>query len=132
MLAAEKTHLPCRVVSTSLIEAGVDVNFPAVFREEAGLDSILRPPADANREGGDSPEDSIVTIFKGEDKPPKLFETAIGAGQMAMSKYKDIASREAIPRLFPRAVGFKRPGEPGCPAHPAPDGTGIFPFSHHI
>ena len=34
--------LPCRVISTSLIEAGVDVDFPAVFREEAGLDSILQ------------------------------------------------------------------------------------------
>src|SRR5699024_1787269 len=33
--------LPCRVVSTSLIEAGVDVDFPAVWREESGLDSIL-------------------------------------------------------------------------------------------
>lgn len=34
--------LTCRVVSTSLIEAGVDVDFPSVWREEAGLDSILQ------------------------------------------------------------------------------------------
>ena len=33
-----KEGLPCRVVSTSLIEAGVDVDFPTVFRELAGLD----------------------------------------------------------------------------------------------
>ena len=32
----------CRVVSTSLIEAGVDVDFPAVYRELSGLDSILQ------------------------------------------------------------------------------------------
>ena len=32
---------PCRVVSTSLIEAGVDVDFPSVYRELAGLDSII-------------------------------------------------------------------------------------------
>lgn len=31
---------PCRVVSTSLVEAGVDLDFPCVFRAEAGLDSI--------------------------------------------------------------------------------------------
>ncbi len=103
----KKTHLPCRVVSTSLIEAGVDVNFPAVFREEAGLDSILQAAGRCNREGCDSPEDSIVTIFKGEDKPPKLFETAIGAGQMAMSKYKDIASREAIHAYFHELLDLK-------------------------
>ena len=33
---------PCRVVSTSLIEAGVDVDFPAVYRELAGLDSVMQ------------------------------------------------------------------------------------------
>lgn len=32
----------CRVVSTSLIETGVDIDFPTVYREMAGLDSILQ------------------------------------------------------------------------------------------
>lgn len=31
----------CRVVSTSLVEAGVDVDFPTVWREMTGLDSIF-------------------------------------------------------------------------------------------
>ena len=42
---------PCRVVATSLIEAGVDVDFPAAWREEAGLDSILQTAGRCNREG---------------------------------------------------------------------------------
>lgn len=95
-----KDGLPCRVVSTSLIEAGVDVDFPSVFREEAGLDSILQAAGRCNREGEKPAEESIVTIFRGEGPVPTLFLQNIRAGQTALAHSDRPDSPEAIARYF--------------------------------
>ena len=47
----ERQQAPLIVISTSLIEASVDVDFETVFRELAGLDSILQSGGRCNREG---------------------------------------------------------------------------------
>ena len=99
--------LPCRVVSTSLIEAGVDVDFPAVFRETAGLDSILQSAGRCNREGKRSPEESVVRIFEGEETIPPLFSAAVGAGRETMARHEDIFSPAAIHDYFAGLLDLK-------------------------
>ncbi len=90
---------PCRVISTSLVEAGVDLDFPEVFRALAGLDSVIQAGGRCNREGKDSPKESIVHVF--HSKAPRMLEQNIAAAEMVLRKYpREADSPEAIRAYF--------------------------------
>lgn len=58
----------CRIVSTQLIEAGVDIDLPVVYRATAGFDSIAQAAGRCNREGRN--EVGITYVFESQEPVP--------------------------------------------------------------
>ena len=97
-----KDGKPCRLVSTQLIEAGVDVDFPAVYRAPAGFDSIAQAAGRCNREGNLKGEDGRpatgrVYLFDTEAPPPP------GMLRQSAEKARELSDAHPDP-LTPPAV----------------------------
>lgn len=99
---------PCRVVSTSLIEAGVDVDFPTAYREDCGLDSLLQTAGRCNREGKRPRVNSRVYRFSLEGcQPPLMLSKNRSALQYAARRCENLDSPEAIQTYFAELFSLK-------------------------
>ncbi|EAQ36305.1 CRISPR-associated helicase Cas3, core [Nitrobacter sp. Nb-311A] len=98
---ALKTGAPCRLIATSLIEAGVDIDFPKGWRAEAGLDQIAQAAGRVNRERTRWLDESTLTVFRAPDYPPPP-EIRSLSGDMArmMHKHDNLFSPAAIEDFF--------------------------------
>lgn len=98
-----KNGINTTVISTSLIEAGVDLDFKAVFREMAGIDNILQSGGRCNREGKMDMGDVFV------------FETDGGKGEIQLKsnitrnlfeEFDNISTDKCIEEYYSRLFAF--------------------------
>ena len=99
----------CRLVSTQLVEAGVDIDFPIVFRTAAGLDSIAQAAGRCNREGRNPNYGKVYVFMPKEGLPPGDFRLNAETAEMVMRHHKDILSPDAVREYF--EINFWRRGD---------------------
>ncbi|MGO4917108.1 CRISPR-associated helicase Cas3' [Pseudogemmobacter sp. W21_MBD1_M6] len=102
--------LPVRLISTSLVEAGVDVDFPLVLRAAAGIDSIAQAAGRCNREGRlDSLGEVIVFTPTSEGaSPPEEVRQMAQIGTEILAAHKDDPLAEAAVADYFRALFWRQ------------------------
>lgn len=89
---------PCVVVSTQLIEAGVDIDFPVVYRAMTGIDSIAQAAGRCNREG--RWDLGQVFVFDTDVKPPRSLLNSLQFGNEVASQHDELVGLEVVEQYF--------------------------------
>jgi len=96
-----KDGIPTRVISTQLVEAGVDIDFPMVYRALAGLDAVAQAAGRCNREGALPGMGKVVVFVPPKPAAPGLLRKAQQSGQEIMRLTEgDPLTRERFEAYF--------------------------------
>jgi CRISPR-associated endonuclease/helicase Cas3 len=92
----------CRVVSTQIMEAGIDVDFPTGYRAMAGLDSIIQAAGRVNREG--KRKMGTMHVFEPDSqfvkRTPAYIQQGAEVARDILRRFDDPVSMEAIQAYF--------------------------------
>ena len=98
----------CILISTSLVEAGVDLDFNCVYRQIAGIDSMIQAAGRCNREGLRDAADSKVYLFDFEDmKTVQGQAQQINTAKAILQDYENIAELTSIAEYFARLYHYR-------------------------
>lgn len=116
----------CRVISTQLIEAGVDVDFPTVYRAMGPLEAIVQAAGRCNREG--KLESGQVIVFVPEDHkmPRGDYEVRERLAKTELAEGRDLNRADAFTEYFRQVYG----NVSRAPEVPVLDGKKPFQDAH--
>ena len=118
------------IISTSLIEAGVDLDVYTVFRERSGLDSILQAGGRCNREGKRKMADVFVFDLAEETRQAALDEKA-NLTKGLLKKYDDVSAVKCIEEYYSRLYFMKADDIQKNTMHQACSDLASIPFKEY-